>query len=196
LSKIPLKNVTFTIPIKIDSKDREANLTILMDYLTKYFDTNVLVCETNQELLKAFWKPAWPGFPLYLKTNKALFHKTRLLNHMARVATTEIIVSYDCDILLPPQAYVEAANKIHEGMLDFCYPFNKPIKFIKKPALALLREKLDGDTLDSISTPQPNPDLPPGGCFFMNRKKFIEGGEGKRKHDFLGSGRRGTLSSI
>lgn len=69
-TKIDLYDVTLNIPVAIESKDRQINLTILMDYLYKHINTNVLICEiSNEPRIKHFWKPEWSSF---LKT---ILHK-------------------------------------------------------------------------------------------------------------------------
>ncbi len=178
MNKIDLRDITFTIPLSIESEDRKQNLTILLDYLYKYFDTNVIVCESSKEMnIKHFWKSEWFSFCrlLFLENKTSFFYKTRLLNIMANTSKTDIIVSYDSDVLLPPSNYVEAANKIRSKELDFCYPFNKPLKHIEKNFLPLLQESLDLSVVDAMSTIT-HQGVPPGGCFFMNREKFIEAG--------------------
>jgi hypothetical protein len=178
MSKIDLRDVTFTIPLSIESEDRKKNLTILLDYLYKYFDTNVIICESDKEMkIKQFWKQEWSSFCrlLFLENKTSFFYKTRLLNTMTKTVKTDIVVSYDSDVLLPPLKYVEAANKIRSKELDFCYPFNKPLKHIEKDSLLLLYKSLDLDMIDAM-TKITHQGIPPGGCFFMNKEKFIAAG--------------------
>jgi hypothetical protein len=178
MNKIDLRDVTFTIPLSIESDDRKKNLTILLDYLYKYFDTNVIVCESSKETkIKHFWKHEWSSFCrlLFLENTTSFFYKTRLLNIMAKIAKTDIIVSYDSDVLLSPLKYVEAANKIRNNELDFCYPFNKPLKHILKHDLDILQNKLELEYIEEKTTII-HQGIPPGGCFFMNKNKFLEAG--------------------
>jgi hypothetical protein len=177
-SRIDLSDVTFTIPISIESEDRQNNLTILLDYLSKNFTTNVIVCECSQQMkVKNFWKPEWSEFCklLFVESKSPVFYKTKLLNIMALKSKTEIIVSYDSDVLLYPKAYEEAANKIRSKELDFCYPFNKPLKHITKENLPKLKKDLNLKSIEDVSFSK-HPGVPPGGCFFMNLSKFKEAG--------------------
>jgi hypothetical protein len=178
MNKIDLSDVTFTIPLTIESEDRKENLTIILDYLNKYFITNVLVCEFDKSIkVKDFWKPEWQSLCrlFFIENKTGFFHKTKILNALAKIANTPIIVSYDCDVLLKPSAYIDAANEIREGKSDFCYPFNKPLKHIKKEDANKLKLSLDLSLIDK-DTAVTHPGIPPGGCFFMNRNKFIEAG--------------------
>ena len=47
--KTDLTDVTFIIPVKIDSDDRRRNLKITLSYLQRNFDTNIIVCESDKE---------------------------------------------------------------------------------------------------------------------------------------------------
>ena len=48
--KHDLKDITFTIPVRIDSKDRFDNIHYIIDYLTANFDTNIIVFENGHYL--------------------------------------------------------------------------------------------------------------------------------------------------
>ena len=176
--KIDLSDVTFTIPVGIESQDRKNNLTLIIDYLGKYFNTNIIIGESGKKInIKDFWKPEWNSYVrcLFIENKTDYFYKTRILNKMAELVTTPIIVSYDSDVLMQPDKYVAAAEAIRSGKLDFCYPFNKPLKHIFKKDFRIIKETLNLDIVDSL-TGIIHQGIPPGGCFFMNREKFIEAG--------------------
>lgn len=176
--KIDLSDVTFTIPVGIESQDRKNNLTLIIDYLGKHFKTNIIVCESGKSLhIKDFWKPEWASYTkcLFMENKTDFFYKTRILNKMAELVKTPIVVSYDSDVLMYPELYVKAANAIRSGEYDFCYPFNKPLKHILRKDFRTIRETLNIASVEKHTTIT-HQGIPPGGCFFMNREKFIEGG--------------------
>ena len=177
-SKINLKDVTFMIPLRIESEDRKRCLTIVIDYLIKHFDTKILVLEEGAgSLFPSIKKIEWEPYVKYIyrNTDQALFYKTLDLNIMSRHATTPIICALDSDCIFYPRQYVQAANKIRLKTLDFCYPFNQPNFNIRKEHISDLERTLDPASVHSRITP-PTALVPPGGCFFMNKEKFIEGG--------------------
>jgi predicted glycosyltransferase involved in capsule biosynthesis len=174
-----LSDVTFMIPIKLESNDRKRCLTIVLDYMLKYFpSTNVIICEEGpNSIFPSIKKPSWEKAVKYIyrKTNSEIFHKTVNLNTMAKAATTKIIAACDSDVLFKPQQYKEAAIKIRTEQLDFCYPFNQPNYNIQKTLHSTLEATLDLFCFESeVKFTHPSP--PPGGCFFMNKAKFMEGG--------------------
>jgi hypothetical protein len=118
---IDLKDVTFIIPILIDSEDRINNYNIVIDYLLKNFDTNIIVCESDNESHEDILKR--DGIKYMFVKNDGLFHRTRLLNIMTKKAKTNIVVNYDIDVVFKPQQYVEARDAIKSGNYDVFYPY-------------------------------------------------------------------------
>lgn len=174
---INLRDVTFLIPLRIESDDRKVVLDLVLSYMLKYLDTNIIICEEGQQaLFPKIQKPEWKNIKyIFRKNDTDLFHKTKNLNIMAKHAQTPIIVSQDSDVIFYPHQYQNAAQAIRGSVVDFCYPFNKPNHNISKKLqenLALTLSLQGIEPLVKFEHPSP----PPGGCFFMNKKKFLEGG--------------------
>ncbi len=173
-----LEDVTFAIPLRLESEDRQENIVTVIRYLLKHFKTNIAICEEGEDsvfprLMEQDWAPRVDY--VFRKTSNLSFHKTRNLNLLYHRIHTPIIASYDSDVLFYPSQYVEAARQIRNNFLDFCYPFNEPTYDVS-PALHLrLRETL---TLNSVADTLmfANPMPPPGGCLFMNRRKLYAAG--------------------
>lgn len=177
-NKINLTDVTFMIPVRIESEDRKKCLTILIDYMVKYFNTSIIVLEEGPSaLFNSFKKNEWSSYVKYIyrKTSDSFFYKTLDLNIMTKQTTTPIICSLDSDCLFYPEQIVKAVQKIRDGVLDFCYPFNQPMHNIKKELIPELEQTLNLSSVHSKIKPSTRL-IPPGGCFIMNKEKFIEGG--------------------
>ena len=61
--KIDLKDVTFIIPIRIDSDDRKRNIDLVVSYLLTHFNTNVIIKESSSKqnfdlsnIIKNIWQ--------------------------------------------------------------------------------------------------------------------------------------------
>ncbi len=176
--RIDLSDHTFIIPVCLESEDRRNNLVLVIDFLLKYFDTNVIICESDKSIkVKDCWKPEWGSKVkcLFVENKTGYFYKTKLLNHMIRQSKTPYVVSYDSDVLLKPHHYVAAAEALRNGTYDFCYPFDRPLKHIEKKNFREIRETLDLDAIDHL-TSVIHQGIPPGGCFYINKEKFIEAG--------------------
>jgi len=132
--KLDLKDTTFIIPIRIESSDRMRNVITSICYLLENFDTTIIVKEGDEESI--FLSDVLPQIKEFLEvdeipnlihvfedTKASEFHRTRYLNEMTKMATTKVVVNYDCDIILPIDSYVEAQRMIVDGSSDVVYPY-------------------------------------------------------------------------
>ena len=120
-------NLTFLIPVKIESEDRVRNLTTVLTYLLKKFDAKILVQEHDK--VQRFNDLVLPNIPksdkieyiFDLQTNN-YFHKTKILNDLLLRSKTEVVCNYDTDVLLPEKTYTEAYQLIKTKKYDVVYP--------------------------------------------------------------------------
>lgn len=173
--KIPLKDVTFTIPVYYDHDDRKKNLDLSVCMLQKDFDTNIIVCEANGNrfmYMNRFVK----YFRILLDNN--IFHRTRMLNQMAMNSNSEYIANWDCDIIISPMQILETVYKLRNGA-DMVFPYDG--RFGRMPRLtwfSLIEKYLDiGFIKDTKLNGMNNGDaVSVGGAVFFNKKSFLEGG--------------------
>ena len=126
-------NITFNIPVKIDSSDRLDNLKILVKYLQKFFPDQIInVCENDAT-------PTLNGLLdnvnyLFFENKTHCVQKTKTLNHLCRNTKTDIFMNVDVDAIFHPDQIHEAYNMIKNG-IDMVYPysglfFNVPKHFV------------------------------------------------------------------
>ncbi|WP_042699031.1 galactosyltransferase-related protein [Azospirillum sp. B506] len=128
--RLDLRDVTFLVPCRIESADRRRNLRILVTYLRRYLDTNILICEDNPErqdvpgiMAELGLSPADYGY-IHLTGNDSPYtHKAKQINVMAAAAATPILVVQDTDVLVEPTQYVLARQAVQDGAALAC-PFN------------------------------------------------------------------------
>lgn len=136
---IPLQDCTFIIPVRIESEDREKNFIAMYDYLSRNFETNIIVYECSKT-------PKVPDLirddVTYIHQNVIddAFHRTKYLNRMLSMVVTPVTINYDADVILPIESYLIANKKIVRQDYDLIYPFGRG-KFQKK-VNHLGREKL------------------------------------------------------
>ncbi len=131
---INLKDTTFIIPLRIESADRMRNVITSVCYLLSNFDTNIIVKEGDSSTV--FLHHVLPQVKEFLEvedipnlthvfedTSASEFHRTRYLNEMTHMATTKVVVNYDCDIILPLGTYIKAQEMIIDGPSDVVYPY-------------------------------------------------------------------------
>lgn len=119
---VRLTDVTFIIPIKIDSDDRLQNFYATINYLTKNFDTNIVIYESDTTSKLKNIVPENITH-IFEKNTTSFFHRTRYLNYMLNMSKTPITVNYDIDVVLPVESYVEACEKILNENCDLIYPY-------------------------------------------------------------------------
>lgn len=129
--KKDLSNVTFIIPLRIDSDDRLRNIILTTSFLLSTFDCKVIIKESDEMSKFSAW--ALPLIKSVVDTTNLTyvfeenydehFHRTRLLNEMILLTTTEIVVNYDSDIILPIESYIQAKQMLDSKKYDVVYPY-------------------------------------------------------------------------
>ena len=185
--KHDLSKATFIIPIKIESDDRLRNVITSICFLLDNFDTTVMVKEVDEQ--SRFVTEALPQIIEFCDTIDGLihsfehstaptFHRQRVLNDMIMEAKTDIVVNYDCDILLPVGSYLSAYNSILDNEADVVYPYGDgdyQYRVMADDELVseFLSNDFDFSILEKKSTKY---DAKYGFCQFFNREVYIEGG--------------------
>jgi len=134
MKKIDLSNCTFIVPIRIDSGDRTRNITTVLCYLLKTFNTKVILKEVDTKpLLEEYViKPIKEFLDkdeinnltyLFEASDSPQFHRMKILNEMLDQVKTDVVVNYDCDVLLKPETCVEAVKLILDKNYDLVYPY-------------------------------------------------------------------------
>lgn len=126
---------TFLIPVKHDSPDRDQNLRLAHAYLTKHFPE----CPTH---IGEQGGNHYSHYANYTHFDYQAFHRTKMLNEMARAAVTSVIVNYDADVLLPTHQLRAAIQVCANGSADFAYPYGGD--FVLVPRMANYGELLRG----------------------------------------------------
>jgi predicted glycosyltransferase involved in capsule biosynthesis len=167
---INFKDVTFIVPLRFDSEDRRRNFKMSMTYLLRNFDTNIIVLDSDKESNEEFVKSVSPQIKyIFEKNNEKLFHRTRLLNDMTKIAETNIVVNYDVDVIFEIQEYVESRQKILDGC-TLCFPYAGKFYDIPKKFF----NNINNDTLTDIPLNQCtlfNPNSV-GGAIFFDKNKY------------------------
>lgn len=167
-----LSDVTFTIPVYFDHKDRQENLEMCIAMLKKYFATNIVVMEHNGDKFKYLSK-----YVQYKQCKGAYFHRTKMLNDMAKEAETPFVFNWDADITVSPLQIIEAVDMLRGGV-DMVYPYDG--RFARVPRLRYkeLVACLDVGTFanDKFVGTRQGDMISVGGAVGFNVKSLLEGG--------------------
>ena len=173
--KIDMTDVTFTVPVFIDHIHRMENLDLSIGMLLDNFDTQIILGEQGGNRAQKF-----SGRTRYhVFSGMKYFHRTKMLNDMAKMATTKIVVNWDADVFVPPVQLWLAADAIRNGA-DMVYPFDGRFARVPRtwhPQLAKARDVgIFGDTEFKGKHGKPLPTTSVGGAIFFDRRAFLHGG--------------------
>lgn len=166
--KIDLTDTTFIIPVYYDHEDRRQNLTLTLAFLNTYFDTNIMIGEQGAHEFEYL-----DGYADYVHFTYDRFHRTRMINDMAKMANTPIVVNWDCDNLCSVAQISEAVNAVRNGA-DISYPFDGTVYRVPRHQFSKVIESLDICDLDEKLCAEKKSSV--GHAVVMNKKSFIRSG--------------------
>lgn len=161
--KICLRDTTFIIPFFFDHQDRRNNLNLNIALLRENFYTHVTIDEFTPE------SPIDP------------FHRTKMINNVARRSSTPYIVNWDADVIVAPMQILKSIKRLRAG-IDMVMPYDW--RFARIPLRMDWHSKI-GNSMDigCVSGHRPsfigfNPGDKEswGGAVFFNKQSFIKGG--------------------
>lgn len=179
--KFDLRDVTFLIPFRLDTDDRRRNIKIIVSYLFKHFETNVLICEDQpgesnfRKIAEELALPPGACRLLHVTGNDTPFtHRGKQINMLAEAAQTPIVVGYDTDVIVDPVQYLYGRSAILDGALMAC-PFNGLFFDVSPEVVPAVERHLSVAPIDLLD-PR-NPLLYKNsysGAVFFDRARFLE----------------------
>ncbi|MEO5991058.1 MAG: galactosyltransferase-related protein [Ferruginibacter sp.] len=176
-NRIHLTDVTFLIPVRIDSESRLKNLNVIIQYLDKYFDTRIIIIESAiKPQIDSKSLPLNCSY-IFEKDGNNLLHRTKINNKLICRAETKIIVLYDADVIIPVNQILEATALLRRNVADMVYPYDGTfvkidslckemfLKIIDDKLLKLNQNKFIIGTKRSF-----------GGAVFINRRNYVNAG--------------------
>lgn len=179
-------NLTFLIPVKIESQDRVKNISTILCYLLSKFDAVVSVKECDYEtkfesyiipiLIERFGSVPKNLTYVFEKQKSKFFYKTKLLNDLLDKSNTEVVCNYDADVLLPESSILNAYDMIFSKKSDVVYPYGcgvyqKAVTYSQETFNTFIKSDMKVEYLDQYSTKN-NSTI--GWCQFIRRKNYIK----------------------
>ncbi len=143
MKKIDLTDVTFCIPVHLDSIHRKQNLELILKFLRYYFDTNIAVGEITYDSKPKLAHLQKDYMYVHYDNPEKFFHKTKLLNMLYLKTETPYVFSYDCDVLFPPQQIVKCVTLLRKRIYDACLPFRDYTIHVPRQFYKVIYETLD-----------------------------------------------------
>lgn len=174
---IDLSDVTFCIPIKLDSDIRKVNFKHCLTWLNG-FKTNINVYTLNFSLDSLIHIKGNTNLNIntHLDKTSKFFHRTKFLNELVKSSKTPIIVLMDCDVFFNYHQFELAVNEIRSGKVDFCYPYDGLFLNIKQDTVESNIKNGGEDLLYRLSSFENYGKNSVGGAVIWNKTSFIKSG--------------------
>ena len=175
-----MKDLTFLIPIKIDSNDRLENLTTIVSYLQRCFkDCDIVIIEMDASP-KLLYKSILADVKYRFITNDSpYFNKCKAINAGVKIVKTPYFAVYDADVFFNPEAIRIGLNVLKTENVQLIYPYNGNFYNIKRDIIGKLNSATNFD-IDMKDCNLVHPQSV-GGCFITSVECFKEVG-GANEH--------------
>ena len=176
-------NLSFLIPVKLESEDRVRNLTTVLSFLSK-FNSQILIKESD--IIPKFESFVLPNLKntdyidyTFEKQNNNFFHKTKILNDLIDKSTTEVVANYDTDVILPVKSIRKAYEMIASYQSDAVYPygcgvFQRAVKYTPDVYEKYINSNLDDKSIDILKSNSILSNSTIGWCQFIRKKNYID----------------------
>ena len=180
-TKIYLNDVTFCIPILLDSNDRKENLDLCIKHIKKHFNTKIIVTEEiDIPITSVIEEVVLENRCTYMKSNNKEFHRTKMLNDMFKSANTSYVANWDADVLISPISIYLSVVQLRQGV-TMVFPYEWAFARIpRNPYYKDLLWTLDiGIVGTTLFNGMHTSDVPSyGGAVFVNKEDYLKiGGE-------------------
>jgi hypothetical protein len=174
-----LEDLTFLIPVRLDSVQRIENLQMTIEHLLAHFDTNIYVQETGDYNNGLLMKLLPVGIKYrFVEDYDPIFHRTYYINRMIEQCATPLVAVWDSDVITPANQIIEAVEWLRTGEADFVRPYDKQFLDTSLIIRELYFKTRDISCLQKHSGKMISlyPPYPVGGGFFANLEKYKESG--------------------
>ena len=114
-------DITFIIPIRIDSPERKRNVLLLIEQLEQIPNASVIILEADS---KRRFKCAESAFISYyfIEDHDPVFYRTKYINMMLSEIKTKIAGIWDADIIVPCEQIISSIKHVQNGcIMSFPY---------------------------------------------------------------------------
>ena len=175
--KKDLLDVTFLIPIRIDTNDRLENLYTIINYIDQNFNTTIILLEADKQqvvdrtLLPSIVKT------IFIKDKEFWFHRTRYNNHMIMEAQTPIVALYDADVIVEVDEIWNAVNLIRTNQCKVALPYDGTfISVHDREQINIFTRNLDIKVLKADGISIVNKHTSCGGAVFLDKETYVQCG--------------------
>ena len=187
-SKIDLKEVTFCIPVRIESSYRIQNLKTLLNYLDSFLDTNYIVMEADRTSRFTDARKIRNLKHVFIQDEDVIFHRTKYINRMLHLTETPYAAIWDTDAIAPIEQIEKALTTLRNTETTLVYPFSGAFIALNEIVSMHFCKTLDINCLNSDVLPKAflYGFYSVGGAYMVNVQNYLKAG-GENEH-FYGWG--------
>jgi len=187
-TRIDLSDVTFLIPVRIDSDQRSNNLSVLINILNRDFATNIIVLEADKTSLFHPSKELKNLNYRFIFDEDEIFYRTLYINQMIAMSNTPYIAVWDTDAIAAPGQIVDAVTALRNHIAIMAFPFDGRFYEVSGPLYNLFCNTLKHEALlNNLAVMHLRYGYyMVGGAFMVNREKYIA--SGMENENFYGWG--------
>lgn len=172
-------DVTFVIPVRIDSPARLANLIAVVSYYQRTFQESsfiILEADADSRLKGVFSSDRIKH--IFIQDGNKIFHRTKYINRMFKEVSTPIAAVWDTDAVCPEKQIIDAVGMLRRPEAVMVYPYDGIFWSVGMAFSELFRQKLDLGLLTDC--PQPRSLMcgyhSVGGAFLVDVEKYRDCG--------------------
>lgn len=137
-------NITFLLPVRIDSEYRYKNLKTILDYYGNNPKFSFIIMEAdNQPRLSPVDCISKSIRYFFIHDTNPIFHRTKYINDMLRMTETEIAAVWDVDVICDEKQILAAGELACLGKLPIVYPYDGRLWCVNTAFSELFRNRLD-----------------------------------------------------
>lgn len=188
LTSIDNDRLSFVIPIRVESAERERNLDVVVEMLSGMEGVDVSILEGDERPLYQLKKAYKNVRYRFVEDRDPVFHRTKYLNWLLRDAQGAVAGIWDTDVVTTCEQISDAVKAIRTGRAVMGFPYDGRFcslspedsdQFVRDRSF----ERLDELVRTSHLAHGPHS---VGGAFLVNRKLYLQSG-GENEH-FYGWG--------
>lgn len=122
--KNDFSDLTFCIPVRIDSDKRKRNILAVVNFYRKETNARFIILEADNErkINELTLSPSLHYF--FIKDDNLIFHRTHYINRMLNEVETSFAVIWDADVVIPTEQLAEAYMKLKLNNRTMVYPYD------------------------------------------------------------------------
>lgn len=118
------EELTIVIPLRLDSRERENNLDMILEQLSGLRNIKIIILEADSQSFYRLKKNYTNVTYLFVKDEDPVFYRTHYINKLLSEANTRIVGVWDTDVIIPEPQIREAVSMIEKGEAAMCFPYD------------------------------------------------------------------------